>query len=70
MECLVRIVNGFQPFTIFPKHSITDVWQDSKYAYNMGKLNIKKDQMRNELNVYHGMIWLLMVKVFINEWTL
>lgn len=36
----------------------------------MGKLNIKKNQMRNELNVYHGMIWLLMVKVFIKEWTL
>ena len=32
MKHFVEIVNGFQPLTIFPKHSVLDVWQGSEYV--------------------------------------
>ena len=32
MERFAKIINGFQPLTIFAKQSILDVWQDSEYA--------------------------------------
>ena len=31
-ECLVKIVNGFYPLTIFAKRSIIDIWMSSEYA--------------------------------------
>ena len=33
MELFVKIVNGWQPLTIFAKSSILDVCQGSEYAY-------------------------------------
>ena len=35
MELLAKIVNGFQPLTIFAKSSILDVRQGSKYTSNI-----------------------------------
>ena len=32
MERFAKIVNAFQPLTIFEKWSILDVWQGSEYA--------------------------------------
>ena len=32
IKFFVKIVNGFQPFIIFAKNSILDVWQRSEYA--------------------------------------
>ena len=32
MEHFAKIINGFQPFTIFAKRSILDVWQGSEHA--------------------------------------
>ena len=32
MERFAKIINGFQPFTIFAKRSILHVWQGSEHA--------------------------------------
>ena len=32
IELFEKVVNGFQPLTIFEKSSILDVWQGSEYA--------------------------------------
>ena len=32
MEFFEKVVEGFQPLTIFGKRSILDVWQGSEYA--------------------------------------
>ena len=32
MKRLAKIVNGFQPLTIFAKRSILDIWQSSEYS--------------------------------------
>ena len=34
MENFAKIVNGWKPLTIFAKHSILDVWQDSEYVFD------------------------------------
>ena len=31
-ECFMKMISNFKPLTIFPKHSILDVWQGSKYV--------------------------------------
>ena len=36
MEIFAKIVNGFQPLTIFAKSSILDVLQGSEYASGGG----------------------------------
>ena len=33
MERFAKIANGFQPLTIFAKHSILDVWQSSENTH-------------------------------------
>ena len=43
MECFEKIVEGFEPLTVFAKRSILDVWQGSVYTsavdayFNLGK---------------------------------
>ena len=34
MGIFVKIINSFQPLTIFPKSSILDIWQGSDNASN------------------------------------
>ena len=34
MEHFAEIGNSFQPLTIFAKHSVSDVWQISEYAFD------------------------------------
>ena len=37
MERILKIVNVFQPLTIFMKRSTLDVWQGSEYIYAVVK---------------------------------
>ena len=32
MKCFTKMLNGFQPLSIFAKRSILDVWQGSEYV--------------------------------------
>ena len=32
MELLAKVVNGFQPLTVFARNSVLDVWEGSEYA--------------------------------------
>ena len=32
MKLFVKLVNGFQPLTVFEKSFILDVWEGSEYA--------------------------------------
>ena len=61
MKLLVKIVNNFQSFTIFAKHSILDVWEGSEYvsvqykyvSVQTNKPNkIKKNQEINYIKAY------------------
>ena len=38
MERFAKIVNGYNPLTIFGKRSILDVWQSSKYTSDWSTL--------------------------------
>ena len=35
MELFMKIVNGLNPWTIFPKSSILDIWRGSEYATDL-----------------------------------
>ena len=39
MERFAKTVDGLKPLTIFTKHSILDVWQDSEYASDIQSYN-------------------------------
>ena len=43
MERFAKIINDFQPLTIFAKPSILDIWQGFIYAFGLPQ-NISKKQ--------------------------
>ena len=49
MERFADVINGFQPLTIFAKHSILDVWQGSEYFSVLYKDCCLQDFLRNLL---------------------
>ena len=56
MAYFAKIVNSFQPLTIFTKHSILDVSQGSEYSsdYLHFFQSCKRDVFRNLQNIYDG----------------
>ena len=41
MEVFTKIVNGFQPFTVFIKSSILDIWLGYEYAFGDQAYSLK-----------------------------
>ena len=41
MEVFIKIVNGFQPFTVFIKSSILDIWLGYEYAFGDQAYSLK-----------------------------
>ena len=52
MEFYARIVNGFQPLTIFAKSSIEDVWLGSEYASALSQVTPIRSPFWSELKFF------------------